>query len=76
MNRYNVLTWGHEKETFTPQVGLSVPSQGITLGQVRDVMAELRVMGYECRRLGKRNGDYEINDPSVLVERATVTELF
>jgi hypothetical protein len=74
MNRYNVLTWDHEKETFTPQVGLSVPSQGITLGQVRAVMAELRVMGYECRR--KRHGDYEINDPSVLVERAKVTELF
>jgi hypothetical protein len=64
--RYNVMTWDPDLHKWTPQIGLTVPSQNVTKTQARVVLAELRLMGYDC-------GDDEFDRsaggcPSVLVE--------
>lgn len=68
---YRVRTWdqnaGHFGQ-FTVQKGLSVPSDGMTLRQLRVALRELRNMGYTCERVRSQDGSYS-SDPSVLVER-------
>lgn len=66
---YSVGTWDIEKQDYTPQRGLSVPSFNCTLPQLRQALRELRRMGYSCRRFRSPDGDHENNDWSVLVER-------
>jgi hypothetical protein len=66
--RYDVLTWDPEREEYTPQDGLPVPSENVTLWQVRTVLRALRTHGYGCWRIRDASGYYE-SDTSVLVER-------
>lgn len=66
---YSVGTWNTEKQAYTPQDGLSVPSFNITLAQLRQALRDLRQMGYRCHRFRDPDGGHEDNDWSVLVER-------
>lgn len=66
---YSVRTWDPELETYTPQVGLSVPSNGLTLHQLRRALKELRGLGYTAHRRRQTNGEHDDNDFCVLVER-------
>lgn len=67
---YSVGTWDMEKQAYTPQDGLSVPSFNITLSQLRTALKELRKVGYSAHRRGKRDEDGDRpNDTWVLVER-------
>jgi hypothetical protein len=75
MALYSVATWDTNKQAYTPQCGLSVPSFNITLSQLRVALKELRQMGYTAHRVRHAIGtdgfeDYDHDsDPSVLVER-------
>lgn len=66
---YRVLTWDADIEAFTPQEGLSVPHEGITLAQLRQAVRELRSMGYTAHRQRGANGNYDNNDFMVSIER-------
>ena len=70
---YNVLTLDPTTDTFTPQVGLTVPSQGIDLAGVRAVAKELIGAGY-IGSLEKVYGEWQFPEPCVLLERANETE--
>lgn len=62
--RYRVRTWDTEAGNWTPQEGLSVPSDGMTWPELLQSLRELRELGYAC--------DYQQDgecDPAVLVER-------
>jgi hypothetical protein len=62
--KYNVTTWDCDREAFTRQRGLSGPSLGVSLRQVRRVLRELRErFGYSCHRTRNES------DSAVLVER-------
>lgn len=69
--RYKVLTYDWDRRTYTPQVGLSVPSVGITLAELRQAVRELKRMGYDCHRVRDSDGVHRSNDSSVLIERIT-----
>lgn len=64
--RYDVLTWDHELQSWTPHDGLDVRSQGVTILGVRRVLRILQREGYGCNY---RQHDRFNNDPSVLVDR-------
>ena len=66
---YSVMTWDSDKSAYTPQKGLSVPSSGLTLGQLRTALKELRRMGYSAHYVRDKNGSHYANDWAVLVER-------
>jgi hypothetical protein len=67
---YSVGTWDCEKQAYTPQKGLSVPSFNITLAQLRQAVRELRRrLGYSCHRYRDSDGDHDDNDWAVLIER-------
>lgn len=66
---YSVGTWDTDKQAYTPQRGLSVPSFNITREQLRIAMKELRAMHYSCHRYRASNGTYDDNDWCVLIER-------
>ena len=66
---YSIGTWDTDREAYTPQRGLSVPSFNITLRQLRTALRELRNMGYSCHRYRDQDGDHWDTDTSVLVER-------
>lgn len=63
---YSVGTWDGEKQAYTPQEGLSVPSQNVPWTGLLAVLRELRKMGYSCHRFRDPDGSH---DTSVLVER-------
>lgn len=65
MRLYNVKTYDAESGEFTPQEGLTVPSQGIPIWGVRTVLKELRAMGYPCDYTSRPGHS---GDPAVLVE--------
>ncbi len=67
--RYSIGTWDGEKESYTPQHGLSVPSFNSTRSQLRIAMKELRLMGYRCHRFRDEDGSHDDNDWTVLIER-------
>lgn len=67
--RYSIGTWDTNRQAFTPQRGLSVPSFNATRWQLRQAMKELRQMGYSVHRFRGTKGDHEDNDPFVLIER-------
>lgn len=66
---YSVRTWDPEEQRYTPQAGLSLPWEGLTLWQVRRALKELRSMGYTAHRYRSASGDHHENDFYVLVER-------
>lgn len=66
---YSVGTWDAELEAYTPQVGLSVPCINVPLNVLRQILRELRAMGYSCHRFRDADGSHDDNDTSVLVER-------
>jgi hypothetical protein len=67
---YSVGTWDTDRQAFTPQRGLSVPSFNITRRQLLVALRELRrKFGYSAHRVRDSDGSYENNDPWVLVER-------
>lgn len=69
MPLYSVGTWDADLQTYTPQIGLSVPSVNVPLWTLLQIIRELRKMGYECHRLRSSDGNHFINDSSVLIER-------
>lgn len=54
---------------YTPQAGLTVPCVNVPLPTMRQVVRELRGMGYSCHRIRGRDMDHGDNDTSVLIER-------
>lgn len=67
--RYSVATWDTNKQAYTPQRGLSVPSFNISRTQLRVALKELRRIGYQAHRKRDSDGSYDNNDSNVLVER-------
>lgn len=68
-NRYDVLTWDCDTESFTPQEGMAAPCSGVPLAGVLKALRELRRdFGYSAHRCRTGDGRYE-SDASVLVER-------
>ena len=72
---YSIGTWDTDEQAYTPQVGLSVPSQNVPLSVVKRVLTELREMGYSAHRFRDANGEHNNNDWSILVERTDGREL-
>ena len=66
---YSVGTWDMDEQAYTPQVGLSVPCINVPLNVLRQVLRELRQMGYTAHRYRNAKGNHDDNDASVLVER-------
>lgn len=66
---YSVGTWDTDKQAFTPQHGLSVPSFNITRSQLRQAVRELRRMKYQVKRVRDADGKHWESDPSVFIER-------
>jgi hypothetical protein len=66
---YSIGTWSCDEQAYTPQVGLSVPSQNVPWRGLLAVLRELKTFGYSCHRLRDSDGDHSCNDWSVLVER-------
>jgi hypothetical protein len=68
--RYSIGTWDTDRQAYTPQRGLSVPSFNCTLAQLRQAVRELRrKLGYSAHRFRDPDGDHEENDWCVLIER-------
>jgi hypothetical protein len=66
---YSVGTWNTDEQAYTPQAGLTVPSQNVDIHGLRRVLKELRGMGYSAHRYRDSNGEHDRNDWCVLVER-------
>lgn len=71
---YSIGTWDADLQAYTPQAGLSVPCVNVPLPTMRQVVRELRGLGYTCHRRRDENGDYGDNDMAVLIERTDGTE--
>lgn len=69
MASYSIGTWDADRQSYTPQSGLTVPSYNINIHQLRQAMRELRAIGYSCHRRRDADGTHDDNDPSVLIER-------
>lgn len=67
---YSVRTWDTDMDAYTPQAGMSLPWEGLSLWQLRDALRELRSMGYPCHRFRDADGNHCDNDTFVLVERS------
>lgn len=65
---YSIGTWDTDAQAYTPQEGLTVPCINVPLPVMRQVVRELRKMGYACHRY-RIDGEYDCNDWSVLIER-------
>lgn len=72
--RYSVTTWNPDTQEHTPQAGLGVRSQMVTLWGLRRALRALRELGYTCHRMHRRGGGYfdEIDD-DVYVQRIEPT---
>jgi len=66
---YSITTWDYDKQAYTPQQGLSVPSLNVSWRQLLAAVRELRAMGYTCHRVRAADGSHDENDCAVLVER-------
>ena len=66
---YSVGTWDTNKQAYTPQRGLTVPSFNITLAQLRQAVRDLRRLGYGAYRVRDADGSHGTNDVDVLIER-------
>ena len=74
--RYSIGVWDTDRQSYTPQRGLSVPSFNITVAQLRTALKELRKIGYACHRLRDSDGSHYDNDWRVLVERTDGKSVF
>lgn len=66
---YSVGTWDTDRQAFTPQPGLSVPSFNIPLQQLRQAIRDLRTLGYSAHRFRDADGSHEDNDAYVAIDR-------
>ena len=66
---YSVGTWNESEQAFTPQVGLTVPSQNVPWRTLLQILRELRQLGYSAHYRRDPDGDHDDNDACVLVER-------
>ena len=66
---YTVRTWDQDKQEYTPQTGLTVPSENVPIGTLRKCLKELRLMGYSCHYRREKDGCHDDNDWCVLIER-------
>lgn len=66
---YSVGTWDTDRQSYTPQAGLSVPSFNMTRRQLLVAVRELRRMGYSAHYVRGSDGEHDANDPMVLIER-------
>jgi hypothetical protein len=66
---YSIATWDINEQGYTPQAGLTVPSQNVPWRTMLEVLRQLRNMGYTAHRRRDPNGEHEDNDWCVLVER-------
>lgn len=66
---YSVGTWDTDLQAYTPQLGLTVPSQNVPLWTLKEVLRQLRRMGYSAHRYRDADGGHDDNDWCVLVER-------
>jgi len=72
---YSVGTWDTEAQAYTPQEGLTVPSQNVNWRGLLAVVRQLKNMGYSCHYVRDENGDHSANDWAVLIERTDGAEL-
>lgn len=71
---YQVRTYDADLDEYTPQIGLDMPWQGLTLWQLKRALQRLRELGYSCHRFRDYGSDeHSDNDTSVLVERMDQT---
>lgn len=66
---YSIGTWDTDAQAYTPQAGLTVPCINVPLATMRQVVRELRSLGYTCHRFRDADGSHEDNDWAVLIER-------
>lgn len=66
---YSIGTWDTDRQAYTPQEGLTVPCINVPLATMRQVVRELRSMGYSCHRVRGADGEHWENDWTVLIER-------
>jgi hypothetical protein len=66
---YSVGTWDTDKQSYTPQRGLTVPSFNLTWNQLVVAVRELKQLGYSAHRRRLPNGSHDDNDWTVLIER-------
>lgn len=66
---YSIGTWDTDEQAYTPQAGLSFPSQNVPWRTLLNVVRELKSMGYSCHRYRDADGGYDDNDWCVLIER-------
>lgn len=66
---YSVGTWDSNKQAYTPQRGLTVPSFNMTWRQLVIAVRELKRLDYSAHRVRGTDGEYADNDWSVLIER-------
>ncbi len=69
MPLYSVGTWDTDAQAYTPQEGLTVPSQNVPRVGLFEVLRQLRGMGYSAHRRRDARGNHDHNDSYVLVER-------
>jgi len=66
---YTITTWDGELQRWTPQEGLTVPSENVPWRGLLAVLRQLKRMGYPCYRYRDADGNHDVNDFAVLVER-------
>lgn len=66
---YSIGTWDTDKQAYTPQRGLTVPSFNCTLAQLRQAIRDLHRLGYSAHRFRDPDGSHNDNDWAVLIER-------
>jgi hypothetical protein len=66
---YTITTWDDERQTYTPQQGLSAPATNVSWRGLLAVVRELKAMGYSCHRVRAADGTHEENDHAVMIER-------
>ena len=67
--RYSVGTWDFNKQAYTRQRGLTVPSINISLWGLHRALRQLRDIGYSAHRIRDLDGGHDDNDWAVLVQR-------
>ncbi len=75
MTAYSVGTWDAASQAYTPQVGLTVPSQNVPWITLLRVCRELRNMGYSVHRFRDADGGHDDSDASVIIERTDGREV-
>jgi len=66
---YTIRTYDWDLAEYTPQAGMTVPSERVDIHGLRRALRDLRRLGYSCHRFRDAYGGHDDNDTSVLVER-------